>query len=1166
MKSNSNYLYSGNLAFKKPYENDSSEDGYVSPQDISIKDEQVWDPTDEEIISYAAKLGYDIEKDPDELFEVAYYYMKYPLPEGWKRGIMKSTKELVYINLIDGEIEVSTEIEEMAHQMYLEKKAEMNQKNIFKKSPEKEKTTVVPRKKIPPLNPLQKSNNSNGIKGNLPSIKETNSNKKSNVNNINNVIEKNNILNNNKNIILNKDEEIIKLNQNIDKFLEKSLSEKTLKEMTNQNNKEKEKQKEKEKEKEKEKNKDNNLIKENYKIIKNQEKNLNIEIEDNQKKKDYLLYNLDNEEEEEELDEEEEDDILDKKSDKSDNDDKEDDFLEKMLKKDKELEALRKQKEKDIETVLSNNAELRKLVDIKNLNSEENDKKKELEKEKKNYLQKKLEELKEYKETVKIKYEDKKDKYEKEQKNKYEQKLKEEINNKKAKLKKQYEEKLELYEKQLINKKNKEEKKYKDELINVKNSKKEEDKEIIKKKREKEKADLKNKKEELLKELEKLKKIKNVNEANLSQKKFNLQKNIMLIDEKKNLDKKNKLKKNDLDIKNIEYQKEKEFNDIKNDLIKKHNEEKKKIISPNINREENLENTLLNDIQKAMNEEFEINKKEIEQELMNKKLKEIEKYTNNIINEKEEKIDLFKKEIISTEKDYYKSISDIRINFQKSKFNNENNLKLKFEETLSKYENTKKAILEEYKELTKHISDNLQKLIVGNYTLKQSERKFEEFLINLKDNYMIIYQKNKNNFDMYENDYIYKTQFIKYLLEVVNYMTKLFSNMKTQINDGNNSNDDYKNSQIELAGNLLKFCIDKIIEYSKKYNKNKNISVFSFMNGNVMKSQSFENSKINEFDDINETLKFDESSRRRNKRHKKSKDKILFNKNNIFSKEDINETINNSSNNESNELTFITIDKEQNMIIPTIPENIISNINIDISSLYSDITNFLKEEYIKILDIIKLEKEKGEKNKISTNLNLIILDKIKSFSEETFNYLLANYKKNEQQLNIKKKLRLILNHIQEYKNQFNLDKYLLKSRPIKEKNNYLNKEISFTNQMSFKNTLNHKYSFNNYISNNNDITNFAKTTYQTSKINKIEKNELEEQKQSNSIDEINISKSVNNNINYNTQLNGRFNNFFRQYSSNALAEEITNPNLFQFFNYKKNKYELDKSLGKLSMP
>ena len=776
--------------------------------------------------------------------------------------------------------------------------------------------------------------------------------------------------------------------------------------------------------------------------------------------------------------------------------------------------------------------------------------------------------MKEYRETVKIKYEDKKDKYNKEQKKEYEKKLKEEINNKKTKLKKQYEEKLELYEKQLINKKNKEEKKFKDELINKKNSKKEENKEIIKKKKEKEKADLKNKKEQLLKEIEKLKKIKNTNEANLSQKKFNMQKNLMLIDEKKNLDKKNKLKKNELDIKSLEFQKEKEFNEIKAKLIEKSNKEKDNIISPyiNINKDENLETSFLKDIKNALDEEYEINKKEIEQELMNKKLKEIEKYTTNISNEKEEKINLFKKEIISTEKDYYKSISDIRINSQKSKFNNENNLKLKFEETLTKYENTKKVILDEYKELTKHISDNLQKLIVGNYTLKQSERKFEEFMINLKDNYMIIYQKNKNNFDMYENDYIFKTQFIKYLLEVVNYMTKIFSQMKTQISDGKNSNDDYKNSQIELADNLLKFCNNKINEYTKKYNKNKNISVFNFMNGNVMKSQSFDNSKINEFDEINETLKFDVSSHRRNKMHKKSKEKILNNKNNIISKEDVNEAINISSNNETKELTYINVDQEQNILIPIIPENVISNIKTDISSLYSEITDFLKEEYKKVLQINKLEKEKGLKNKISTNLNLIILDKIKSFSEETFNYLLANHNKKEQQLNIKKKLRLILNHIQEYKKQFNLDEYLQKNKTKNTINNFIINDKDFVNQMSFNNTLNHKYSFNPYINKNLDINNFAKTTYQTSKINKIEKNELEEQKQSNSIDRINISKSVNSNSNYNTQLNGRFNNFFRQYTSNTLAKEITSPNLFQFFNYKKNKYELDKSLGKFSIP
>ena len=1152
---NSN-LYSGNLAFKKPYENDSSEDNYVSPQDISIKDEQVWDPTDEEIIAYAAKLGYDIEKDPDELFEVAYYYMKYPLPEGWKRGVMKTSKELVYINLVDGEIEISTEIEEMAHQMYLEKKAEMNQKNIFKKSPEKEKTTVVPRKKIPPLNPLQKSNNSNGLRASLPSIKESDSNKKNN--NKNNIIEKNDFLIDNKNILEKNKEDIIKLNNNIDRFLEKSLSEKVFKELTNQ--KEKEIPKEKEQEKSKEKNKQNNLIKDNYKIIKNHEKNLNIEIEDKEdKKKNYFLDN-DNEEEEEENDEDE-DDILDKKS------SKEDDFLEKMLKKDKELEALRKQKEKDIELVLNSNENIKNLVGKEFLNSEENLKKtKELEKEKKNYLQKKLEELKEYKETVKINYKDKKDKednYNKELKNKYEKKLKEELNNKKEKLKRQFEEKLELYEQQLINKKNKEEKRYKDELINIKNTRKEENIENIKKKREKEKENLKNKKEELLKEIEKLKKIKNSNDASISQKKLNLQKNIMLIEEKKNLDKKNKLKKNELDIKNIEYQKEKEFNEIKNKLIDKYNKEKSNIKISNIsNKEENLEMTLFNDIQKAMEEEFEINKKEIEQDLQNKKLKEIEKYTSNINNEKNDKINLFKTEIIATEKDYYKSISDIRANSQKLKINNENNLKLKFEETLNKYENTKKVILDEYKELTKHIGDNLQKLIVGNYSLKQTERKLEEFLVNLKDKYMIVYQKNKNNFDMYENDYIFKTQFIKYLLDVVNYMTKLFSNMKTQINDGSNSVDDNKKAQFELADNLLNFCNNKINEYSKKYNKNKNISVFSFMNGNVMKSQSFDNSRMNEFDDINETLKF-EASHRGNKKYKLTNDKNTTN-NNIFSKEIINETLNNTSNNETNELTFINLDQELNITIPIIPENVVSKINKDISDLYLDITNFLKDEYNKIIQINKLEKEKGEKNKISTNLNLIILDKIKSFCEEAFNYLLTNHKKNEQQLNIKKKLRLILNNIDEYKNQFNLDKYLQKSRIKKDNKNELNNSNKiYDNQMFYKTTLKNTYSFNNYINKNNDINNFAKTTY---KVNKIEKNEIEEQKQSSSIEDVNLSKSLIINSNYNTHINGRFNNFFRQYSSNALAEEITNPILYKFFNYKKNKYELDKSLGKFSMP
>ena len=146
---------------------EDDEDNFLNPEDLSIIDEKTWEPSDEEILSYALKLGYDIEKDPDELFEVAYYYMKYPLPEGWKRAIYKKTKELMYINMEDGEIEVATEIEEMAHQMYLEKKEEMLEKKLGDKgsglgiggSPKETKIPPINEKKSPSLLPPVKEKN-----------------------------------------------------------------------------------------------------------------------------------------------------------------------------------------------------------------------------------------------------------------------------------------------------------------------------------------------------------------------------------------------------------------------------------------------------------------------------------------------------------------------------------------------------------------------------------------------------------------------------------------------------------------------------------------------------------------------------------------------------------------------------------------------------------------------------------------------------------------------------------------------------------------------------------------------------------------------------------------------------------------------------------------------
>ena len=1201
-----NPLYGANT-FKKALEDDS-EDGYISPQDISIKDEKIWDPTDEEILSYALKLGYDIEKDPDELFEVAYYYMKYPLPEGWKRGIMKTTKELVYINFLTGEIEVSTEIEEMAHQMYLEKKSEMNQKNIsiFKNPPEKKEiTTVVPRKKIPPINPLQKSNNSNGIKS-LPGI---NSNSKSNKKNDDlQFSNKKNDINKDINFdyYKNQNENIIKLNNNIDKFLENSINEKEFKDLyNNKNNIE---------------NNDKNEIKNNEN--KNKEKELKLNLEENKKKNYEFFLNLqDDEEEDEELEEgEEEEDII-HKDDKEEKDNKEDSFLQQMLKREKEIEELRKQKEKDIENALNKNDNLKNIIDIKKIKcesdggvdgekkNEKNSEKKsdiaqnpeniKLFKEKKEYLKKKLEELQEYKEEKKIIYQDKKDEYEKlknEKNNNYKNKLKEGINKNKQKLEKQFKEKLELYEKQLINKKNKEEKKYKDELIHNIKSKKEEDKEVIKKREEKQKEELKQKKNELLKEIENLKKVKIINETNLSQKKINLQKNILLIEEKKNLEKKNKTKKNELEIKNIENNLEKEFQQNKQNLSKKYTKLTLPLplplpaINENNNLDDDFKPNLLNDIQKVIDEEYEMNCKAFEQELENKKLKEIDKYINMMTNDKNEQIDFYKSEISSLQKDYYKSISNIRNNCQKNKFNNENILKLKFEQTLNGYEQTKKIILEQNKQLMNHINDNLHKLLIGNYSLKQTEIKLDEFLLNLKDTYLLVYQKNKNNFDMYENDYIFKTQFIKYLLDIINHMIQLFNTKaKTQKDNNNNEDDILKNeSERNMAENLLLFCNEKINEYRKKYKKVKNISIFSFMNGNLMKSQSFDNSNIHEFDDINKTILFDATSRRRRKKNNNNEinDTIDKNininintKNNINSNNEIDSNIDNingninTNNNNIPQLIYIEIDKEKNTVVPTIPENVLSNLNEDILMLYSDIILFLKSEYNKILQINQKIKENNNNNNISTNLNIIILDKIKSYSEESFNYLLVNYKKNDQHLNIKKKLRLILNHIEEYKNNFNLDKYLSNNNTSNNNNNNNNNNIEedtdIVNQMPINNQkMNKNYtSINNYINKTQDITNNYKANNKNnskkfSSVNEVIK-EKEEQKQSG--DDLNLSKSVLANYNKNN-IYGTFNNFYRYYNTNTLSDKMTNPSLYKFFNYKKNKYELDKSLGKITMP
>ena len=99
------------------------------------------------------------------------------------------------------------------------------------------------------------------------------------------------------------------------------------------------------------------------------------------------------------------------------------------------------------------------------------------------------------------------------------------------------------------------------------------------------------------------------------------------------------------------------------------------------------------------------------------------------------------------------------------------------------------------------------------------------------------------------------------------------------------------------------------------------------MNGDLMKSQSFDNSCLRDIDDINKTILFDPISRRKNilknNEYNANNQFKLNSKNNeinIDSSNYINSNINNIGNSDSpTELTYYVIEQENNFIVPVIP-------------------------------------------------------------------------------------------------------------------------------------------------------------------------------------------------------------------------------------------------------
>ena len=1111
---------------------DDSEEGFLNPEDLTIIDEKTWEPSDEEILSYALKLGYDIEKDPDELFEVAYYYMKYPLPEGWKRAIYKKTKELMYINMEDGEIEVVTEIEEMAHQMYLEKKEEMLGKQLGLLDKEDKKDTKAPgTTKIPPLNQGKKSTSPGQSPSSLPPLKDKSGSKNNLFNDIENeLLDKKKV----------KDELGFDIDLDFDKYNDKKKNNNddifgiSQKPIVNNDNKEKDKEKEKDEQKEKNEKKDKDLY--GMEAEESEEENEygdefdydGIDDDSDLNKGEPLIKSMINKEKEKEEKEKKEKEEKEKrekelkeleekeKKEREEKERKEKEEKELKEKVEKELKEKREKEEKEKrekEEKEKEEKEKREKLEKERLEKEkrereerEEKRRKELEKEKelndklikdkKEYLEKKIKELQEYKDQIKSKYEKlKKDQKEKNQKleEEYKSKLQKNLNKNKTKLESQFNEKLELYESQLKNKKSKEEIKYADSQKlsyeeKQKNNKKRKEKEY-----EEEKNKLKEKKEKLLKEINKEKKEKESNESNIKEKKIKLQHNLKLIEESKISNKNNKTKNYELAIKNFESESEKKLirdkEQLRETITNNSNLLNYNSSSSNLNfsmsginkDDENndlIKSKLIENIQKSLNEEYEINCKEIEIELSKNKLREIEKYKLSLESEKLEKINFYKNEILSKEKDYYKALSLIRQNTQNRKLDGDNYLNAGFEETMTQHEETKNKISQDNKKLVGLVIEGIQKLILQNDSVEQTEIHVEEFLMGLNDTYHMTFQKNKNVYEMSEYDLNHKKLFIKYLLEVINYLSKIFSSSDT---------DPLEIDKKFIVENLLKFCKDRINVYKMKFQNKKKKRIYSFLNDKLLsKGNSY--SYLSELSDTKDTNTVFVNSFKR----KYESDNINIDNNkseNILNKINVNESINNinknsfnfkSNNNligsinnlknintfnnlnngntlsfsnginnynnllrtkstvdyninekffksinrgsNLNKLEYFTIDQNKNWSIPIIPDKILENLDENTLYNYSEIILFLKNEYLKLAEINnEINSNKIKKN---INLNLLILDKIKIYTEETFNYLINNYQNQEQFRNIRKKIQIVQNHIDDFKKNFNVDKYL----------------------------------------------------------------------------------------------------------------------------------------------
>ena len=689
------------------------------------------------------------------------------------------------------------------------------------------------------------------------------------------------------------------------------------------------------------------------------------------------------------------------------------------------------------------------------------------------------------------------------------------------------------------------------------------------------KENLKNKKEQMLKELIKEKK----KEINEKKKIYDNQQKIKI---KKN--------ENDLEIEFEKYKKNIEIQ-IKNQKPKKNKKDDNEIL-------ENI-NNILNDYQKLMDDNLEIKKIEIKKELELKKKSDLKEFENNYEKRIKNEIEFIKSNQSNLQKQFYDQLEDLR---EKSRKNSELNSEFiynKIEENelnINLFKNKLSQNLDKKIDNIKNDIDNIINKDNSFIEIEKIEKAIEDLLFEILGKETIIFNNQKSKFDINEKEYKEKKLKLNYFIELLNYIIRTIIDNSNILNIQNEEIEEKKLNDILLFGKdilnkykviNLKEINDKLFPYLdmiiqkirdsniSELNFNRNESVYPINNINLIDTnRNLIGSNYN--NQVNQSIYFPNNNLRNPNestiRFRNSMNEIPSYQDNIYNN-NINSNINNifknsindnykidSNNNNydnkslnnfqsSNVLfpenkIFLNNTMNQSMTydilkknIPELPKEITSNLNENTFQLYSQIIDFLYDEstYLsKEYDFLDTQRNANEQlSLINERGQLLHLSKI--FNNER----LKNLQRQQMLKNKLNTFNLIQNHTQEIFNF--ICNNSTRKNIIQSKLNLIIQHINDYN-IAFKNIKGSSIKNSSLINNSLTSSQFDNHKLSIDNVNSLSVKSIFNQK-----DYFSPKKK-----DEDIDLTNNFYNFYSNYNHDSLDNKLNTSYSHQFFNWKRN--------------